>query len=178
MRPLRQFDIQIFKLASGLHEYSFEITDSFFEHFKSETLEHGNLQVQVTLTKSETMIEMNFSIKGSLELECDRSLDHFDFSIDSEKRMIYKLGHGNEELSDEIMMIDKDSQVINIADLLFEFISLEIPMKKLHPRFVTDEETEGELEAIYFSEEEEGQSDDQEEETDPRWAALKKLKGQ
>ena len=92
--------------------------------------------------------------------------------------MIYKLGHGNEELSDEIMMIDKDSQVINIADLLFEFISLEIPMKKLHPRFVTDEETEGELEAIYFSEEEEGESDDQEEETDPRWAALKKLKGQ
>ncbi len=174
MKGSKQFDIHIFKLPVGTHDYQFKITDEFFELFENEIVGQGNLEVTVLLTKSETMIEMNFDIKGSVVLECDRSLDLFDFPIDAQKMMRYRLGDERQELSEELMVIPKDSQIINIASLLFEFIGLEIPMKKLHPRFVEEEDGDEELLAIYTSEEDE--KENQEESVDPRREALKKLK--
>jgi len=41
-----------------------------------------------------------------------------------------------------VMIILNNTQTINIADLLFEFIGLQVPMKKLHPRFQEEEEEE------------------------------------
>ncbi|MCE7993089.1 MAG: DUF177 domain-containing protein [Roseivirga sp.] len=177
MKAFRQYDIHIFKLAIGLHDYQFEIKDEFFELFDNELVSKGNLTIDVSLTKSETMIEMVLHIQGSVELECDRSLDHFDYPINSHRKMIYRLGEEMEELSDELMVIPKDSQIINIASLLFEFIGLEVPMKKLHPRFQTEEEDDDEefLE-IYSSTTETEEEQNQEEQVDPRWEALKKLK--
>ena len=57
---------------------------------------------------------------------------------------------------------------------LFDFIALQVPMKKLHPRFVKplEEDVDGEL--IYTTDPKEDKAD-QEPEMDPRWAALKKL---
>ena len=157
-----------------MHDYQFKITDEFFELFENEIVAKGQLDVAVSLTKSETMIETTFDIKGSVLLECDRSLELFDFPIDTHKIMRYRLGDETQELSEELMVIPRDSQIINVASLLFEFIGLEIPMKKLHPRFAEEEEGDEELLAIYTSEEDE--EDNQEETVDPRWEALKKLK--
>lgn len=121
------------------------------------------------------MIEMFFDLQGAVELECDRSLDHFDYPIKAEKVMRYRLGEDWQELSDDLMVIPRDSQTINIASLLFEFIGLEIPMKKLHPRFAEEDEGEDELISIYTSDSE-SEEENQEEAVDPRWEALKKLK--
>ncbi len=173
MKGLKLFDIHIFKLSVGKHDYQFKITDEFFELFENEIVAQGKLDVAVSLTKSETMIEMTFDIEGSVLLECDRSLDLFDFPINAQKMMRYRLGDELQELSDELMVIPKDSQIINVASLLFEFVGLEIPMKKLHPRFAEEEDGDEELLAIYSSEEED---ENQEETVDPRWEALKKLK--
>ncbi len=176
MKAFRQYDIHIFKLALGLHDYQFEIKDEFFELFDNELVSKGNLAIDVSLTKTETMIEMVLHIQGSIELECDRSLDRFDFPIDSHRKMIYRLGEETQELSDELMVIPRDSQTINIASLLFEFVGLEIPMKKLHPRFQNEEEDGEDFVEIYSSATEEEEEQDQEEQVDPRWEALKKLK--
>ena len=179
MKGLKQFDIHLFKLPVGTHDYQFNIKDEFFEWFENEIVEQGNLQINVSLSKSETMIEMDFDIKGTVLLECDRSLDPFDFPIHTQKTMRYRLGDEHQELSDEFMVIPRNSQTLNLASLLFEFISLEVPMKKLHPRF--REEDENNEEFIYTSNgEAEGNNassfTNQEETVDPRWAALKNLK--
>jgi uncharacterized metal-binding protein YceD (DUF177 family) len=53
-------------------------------------------------------------------------------------------------------------------------------MKKLHPRFRTDEEEmedEEEIEGILVYQTPEDETPEEPEEEDPRWAALKKLKG-
>ncbi len=173
MKGLRSFDIHIFKLSIGEHDYRFEIDEKLFEAFENEIIKRGNLTAAVSLKKSETMIEMTFQIKGDVELECDRSLDLFDHPLDFEKHMIFKLGDVEEELSEDVLVISRDTQTINIGSLIFEFIGLEIPMKKLHPRFQTEEDDdEGSL--VFSSESETEQ--DEEQEHDPRWAALEKLK--
>jgi len=54
---------------------------------------------------------------------------------------------------------------------MYEFISLEIPIKKLHPKFRDEEDDNGEGKIVYKSESKDDDSD-----IDPRWEKLKKLK--
>lgn len=179
MKALREFDIHIFKLSNGEHNYQFEISDSFFELFENEIFSKGKLVASVSLQKSDSMIQMNFHVEGTIELTCDRSLDLFDQPISFESRMIFKYGEEEKELSEDVMVIKKDCQTINLADLIHEFIGLEIPMKKLHPRFQEEEdENDDEFIMIYSSQQDNDDSDEQQEEqnVDPRWAALEKLK--
>ena len=173
MKALRQYDIHIFKLSNSEHDYEFDISDSFFELFDSEYISKGQLKAFVTLQKSDSMIQMTFNIEGTIELTCDRSLDLFDHPLEIKRNMIYKFGEEEKELSEDVYVIHKDTQTMNIADILFEFIGLEVPMKKLHPRFVVEDNDE-DFEMIYSSEEE-TEEQDEEETIDPRWAALKDL---
>lgn len=116
------------------------------------------------------MITLTMKIKGAIELECDRSLEKFDYPISVEKENIYKYGDEEKELSEDVFVITKNQQEINISTFLYESISLEIPMKKLHPKFENETDSD---EIIYVSKLDDKQED---KEPDPRWAALKKLK--
>ncbi|MBP6387232.1 MAG: DUF177 domain-containing protein, partial [Pseudarcicella sp.] len=131
-------------------------------------------------------IQLQYEIKGALQVLCDRSLEMFDYPIAINPKIILKFGDHDEELSEELYLIDRNSQQINIAQHLFEFISLEIPMKKLHPRFLENTEDE-EVEIIdnhegiivystITKDEKEQANSDQEKPIDPRWAALANLK--
>ena len=60
-------------------------------------------------------------------------------------------------------------QEINLAQIIYEYIFISIPMKKVHPNYLTENENEfGEI--IYKSE-----NDSSDDAIDPRWDALKKL---
>jgi uncharacterized metal-binding protein YceD (DUF177 family) len=123
---------------------------------------------------------MTIKVKGSVELICDRSLEEFDFPIDTENRILFKFGDHNEEVSDEIIIIDRNTQRLNVAQHIYDFISLAIPMKKIHPRFQEDtedeEDDETEVKLIYSSAEIEEEFKDEKEDIDPRWELLKNLK--
>ena len=139
----------------------------------------GELTADVSLQRSESMIQMTFNVEGTIELTCDRSLDLFDQPISFENTMIYKFGEEEKELSEDVMIILNNTQTINIADLLFEFIGLQVPMKKLHPRFQEEEDDDDQEEGVmvYSSTVDDSKTEEQQEEdVDPRWAALKKLK--
>ena len=139
----------------------------------------GELTADVSLQKSESMIQMTFNVEGTIELTCDRSLDLFDQPISFENTMIYKFGEEEKELSEDVMIILNNTQTINIADLLFEFIGLQVPMKKLHPRFQEEDDDDDQEEGVmvYSSTVDDSKTEEQQEEdVDPRWAALKKLK--
>lgn len=177
MRARKKYDIHIYKLSNGVHEYQFEIGKEFFEMFDGDLVENGQLNAVVSLNKSDSMIQVDFNIEGSLELECDRSLEKFDFPIHIDQNMIYKYGEEDKELSEDVFVIEKNTQTLNVAGIMHEFIGLEIPMKKLHPKFQEEEDEDDESEGsmIYTSEAEED-IEQKEEDIDPRWAALKNLK--
>lgn len=170
---LRSFDIDIFKLANKEHAYEFTFDDRLFEAFDFSGVEKGKGEVKVLLTKSDTVISLKFSIQGDLRLICDRSLDEFDFPLHLTETILLKYGDHEEELGDNLFMIQKDTQTINLAQFLHESISLAIPMKKLHPRFIEEEDESAQV-FIYSSEEK--QEIKNNDETDPRWDILKKLR--
>ena len=138
----------------------------------------GKLKAGVALDKRETFIEATFAIRGTIGLICDRSLDPFDYPIAVERKLVFKYGNADEEISDEIVMIQRDTESLELGQYIFEFIALEVTMKKLHPRFQAEEEEDDQAEGkiIYTSKTFSGDEPNDGEDIDPRWEILKKLK--
>jgi uncharacterized metal-binding protein YceD (DUF177 family) len=179
MKLLRAYDIELPKLKDLIIEsFEYELTDTFFQLFEDSIVNKGKLQAKVDVLKTPTLVQMNFIIDGFVELTCDRSLDLFDYHIISDKKLIFKFGEVEGEISDEIIGVSKDVVKINIAQYLYEFIGIEIPMRKLHPKFQnkTNEEDSSETELIYTTSKNEETSNTIDEPIDPRWLALEKLK--
>ncbi|WP_258103391.1 DUF177 domain-containing protein [Marinoscillum sp. MHG1-6] len=172
-KHLREFQINIFGLSNKLHEFEFEIDNKLFAAKENSLVEKGSGQCKLSLKKSETMMNLHFEINAEVELICDRSLDPFEYPIAIEEDIIIKFGEDDYELSEEVFVIRKDSPSFNVGDFIYEFISLAVPMKKLHPRFADEDEQE---DLIYTSGGEESPEESKDDEVDPRWEALKKLK--
>ncbi len=85
---------------------------------------------------------------------------------------MFKYGPEPTELSDEIVVITRDQDQLELGQYMYEFISLEIPIKKLHPKFRDEEDNNEEGKIVYKSKSEDGDDG----QIDPRWEKLKKLK--
>jgi uncharacterized metal-binding protein YceD (DUF177 family) len=73
--------------------------------------------------------------------------------------------------------LDRKEPKLNLSQDIFDFIALEVPMKKLHPRFLVEGTDTERDEFIYTTDRADAnQTKSAEEATDPRWAALQKLK--
>ena len=175
---VRAFKVNIVGLTNTVHHFDFKVGNDFFSHYGTGLISVGSLDANVTLDKHETFIDAIFHITGTLELTCDRSLDTFDYPISVQRKLVFKYGNADEELSDEIIMIHRDSESLELGQYIYEFIALEVPMKKLHPRYQEEEgeqdDSEGRI--IYSSKPSPEDNKPDGEDIDPRWEILKKLK--
>lgn len=182
----RLYDIDLFKLDSGEYQYKLEVNNAFFALFDYGLIEKGDAEVNIQLFKTETMITMDFDIRGKVELICDRSLEPFDYPIELNERLLIKYGEEEEELDDDLLIITQNTQKINVAQFIYEIIGISLPMKKIHPDHLEEDDeddiddmTKGKL--VYSSldkdqENEKEEPTEDEEVIDPRWNILKNLR--
>jgi uncharacterized protein len=184
VKEIKKYDINLVKLGNKSHEYEFELDNHFFELFDQELILGGNLKAKVALLKSELLLQFDFHITGTVQLTCDRSLEEFEQPLEVEQTLLVRYGPEDLELDVNVLQIVPETQYVNVAQHLYDYIGLAVPMKKLAPRFIEeDSELEDDPEAegllIYSTgsdEENEGNDDDEDGPVDPRFAALKKLK--
>ncbi|MBN7810668.1 DUF177 domain-containing protein [Algoriphagus sp. H41] len=187
MKFWKSFDIEVIKFKEGKHEIDFEIGDSFFQNFEdNEIVRKGKLTTRVIMDKGANVIELTFHIQGTVQLTCDRSLELFDHPLDFSEKMIYKYGAVEQEIDENVYMITRDTPSINVAQLIYEFILLALPAKKIHPDYVNeldDEDLEADGGYVYIDDELDEEAEDEAQETgeepkpvDPRWEQLMKLK--
>lgn len=186
-RNLSEYIIPIYGLSNKEHEYKFDINDAFFDSFEESIVKKGNFKVAVLLDRSETMIVANVTVIGVAKLMCDRSLDEFDFPIETSERILYKYEDKFEEIDDALFHIPFGEENLDVSLIIYDLINVQIPMKKLHPRFQEEESLEEinefdfeeeEATLVYSSSEDEGEienEEDEEQKTDPRWNKLKDL---
>lgn len=177
-----QLEINLAQLKNQDYSYDYVLGAEFFDMFPDSPLNQGVFKVHLELTKSETMVQLDFNIQGQVELTCDRSLEPYTELIHSHKKQIFKFADREEEVSDELSFIPWGTDSLQLAQLLYEFIVLGLPYKRIHPDFreVEDEEEEGQNSTVWVYSSEEGPEDEpssgeDEGQVDPRWDALKKL---
>lgn len=186
MGKLSLYKIPLDELSDGTHSYSYSLDNQFFKLIDEENsdLKKGSIQVEVMVKRNNRIFDFNFDLQGDVFVPCNRCLDELSIGVSTKNRMIVKFGKEYSEESDEIVIIPEDEGSINIAWFLFEFISLNIPIKHVHPQGECNREMFTKLSkhrAIDTNEKDEDEDDDEMEEEitganeDNRWDSLKEL---
>lgn len=170
------FKVNLQGLSQKAHRFEYAFGDEFFGLYGNTLLEGGKFESEVTLDKRETLIEADFSIRGHARLVCDRSLEPFDFPMDIRKKILFKYGEEEKELSEEIVLITREQAFLDLGQYLYELITVNLPMKRLHPRFAEETTSEQEDIRLVYSSPADDTDNKEEEPIDPRWEKLKKLK--
>lgn len=170
MKYLEEFIIPLTGSKEGASEHSFELKKSFFQHFEDVEVLDSDVKVMMTLRKTISLFEMDFSLSGHLSVACDRCLESMVQTISYDTELIIKYGEKYEEVDDKVVTIGPNDDQINIASFIYEYAKLALPIQRKHP------EGECDAEMIAQMEKYERREDVEEVETDSRWDALASLK--
>lgn len=171
MEKKNEFLIPVSGLALGSHSYQFEINDGFFAEREYSEIQQGKVVVSLDIDRQETLMVLHFGIEGTVRVACDRCADEFDLPIRDEREFFLKLGTENAQESDDVEVVQAEQADYDISSLVYEFIILAVPMHRVHPEGQCNPEVMAMLTAEAPVEEAE-----EENEMDPRWAALKDIK--
>jgi len=182
LKALKPFEIAFVGLSNGLHEFTFELKDVFFSCFADSEITKADLTATLIMHKKNNMLDLEFLVKGKLELNCDRCLETFWYQMDLQKMLYVKFGEKFEEQSDDVIIIPSTESHIDVAQYFYEFVVLGLPGKRIHPGGSIKEDhcDAGVIEQLekYMSDRQEKDKKDKQENspTDSRWDALKNLK--
>ncbi len=169
-----QYIIQFGGLPIGVHDFEFELSDTFFKSIGNSEIEKADICVDATLTKQNNLLQLHLAVSGTVGIECDRCLKSFDFPIEAEEDLVIK--HGNpEESTDEILVIAEGMEEFDISHYLYEYIMLAIPARRV-PCELDEESFKCDTEMLEKLAKLAAESSKDDEPNNPMWEQLNKLK--
>lgn len=146
----------------------------YFDCYEYSLVKDGDLTAELILDKQPAMLLLDIRIQGTIRLTCDVCLNELDVPTDVEERLIIKFTDEElDETTDDIIVLDKNDYEFSVADLLYEYINVSVP---LFVRCEMEENGSGcDQEMIQVLQNLEPKTDDGTTH-DPRWEMLEKLK--
>ena len=175
MKALKPYNIQFVGLKIGAHKFDYDIDNSFFHHFEYDDFNAAKLKVDIHLEKKTTLLEFQFKVNGTVNVNCDLTNEPFNQNIEDQFNLIVKFGEAYNDTNEEILIIPHGEYQINVAQYIYELIILAVPVKKVHPGVEDGTLKSDILEKLKTLSPDVNESEEQQKETDPRWDNLKKL---
>ena len=172
MCDLERYKIDLKGLNKEVTIFEWDLDKQFFDALDQTEVESGALHVSLSIRKASGFFELLFHTVGNVEITCDRCLDLMEQPIATDNRLLAKLGSTDSE-DDDTVTVDENEGILDTAWLIYEFISLAIPIKHVHAPGKCNAAMSkllSEHDAARSSEAEEAKA------VDPRWEALLKLK--
>ncbi|WP_246104165.1 YceD family protein [Mucilaginibacter corticis] len=160
-------------MALGKHHFEFDVDDAFFDEFEYSLVKKADLKCRVEMEKQETMMILDFHITGTIGATCDKCLSQYPHELDVHEQQIAKFSDEAIDEDDEIIALGKNEHEIVLAGLIYEYINVAVP-------FIASCGDEGNT--PYCDKEmldklnDLSANNEQDENPDPRWDALKKIK--
>jgi uncharacterized metal-binding protein YceD (DUF177 family) len=135
MSRRREFEIAFVGLKPGVHEFSYPINDKFFEPFQEQDFRNCKANVKLLLDRKSSFILLKFEIGGTMEVTCDRCNNNLPFELWDEFNITVKMVEEPELMNDQeedpdVYYIGKTESHIDVANWIYEFINLSIPMQR------------------------------------------------
>lgn len=169
----KEFTIPFSGLKLGKHHFDFQIDQSFFDAFQYEEFNDAQVRVDLVLEKMSTMMEAHITAAGTVNVACDLTSEPYDQPISAELNLVIKFGEAFNNEDDEVLVLPHGEHQFNIAQYVYEMLVLAVPGKRVHPGVADgtlDSEALKRLKELAPKEVRENQD-----QTDPRWDALKQL---
>lgn len=149
-----------------------ELDDAYFQSLEGAEVERGNVHIDITVKKSAGIYELDIHHQGTVIIPCDRCLDDMEQEVEADNRLLARLGEEYSE-DDDMITVDKDDAILDVAWIVYEFIALSIPVKHVHAPGKCNRAM---IEAIEAHSATRSGGEEYEKPIDPRWSALQKLK--
>ncbi|MEL6844510.1 MAG: DUF177 domain-containing protein [Bacteroidota bacterium] len=139
------------------------------------------------MEKTNTHLDVHFAIQGKVMIPCDRCSELYPHEIDTTYRIIYTFDEDMDFEGEEVMYVNPNEPYLSLMQELYDIINLAIPLRKVPPKHIhlcdprvlailgLDEN--GDPIGSQPEQAKEVPQEEDEDDIDPRWAALKKLKG-
>jgi uncharacterized protein len=130
---LDEYLISFHGSKEGIQEYFFDVSHEFFEYYENPDYPAGTLKVKVSLHRKPQILKLDISITGHIKVFCDRCLEIIDYPVTTNEMLLIKFGDDFEELNNNLIILPKEEKRINIAQYIYEFAILNLPIKRIHP---------------------------------------------
>ena len=189
MGKFGKYRIDLKGMQNSVSNYDYELDNHFFADIDSPEVTKGNVHASLEVRKlsGDNAFELNFSMKGSVVIPCDRCLDDMEQDIVASDKLMVKFGVDYAEDGDWVVVPEEEGD-INVVWFMYEFIALAIPMKHVHApgkcnkamagklnkhlRVAADEDDMADME---MGIEEDVDLESTSQNSDPRWNELKKI---
>ena len=156
-------------LKPGKYTYNYTLTDEFFEDWKNDEIRGGKVKIDVEMERFEHMLMFKFTLSGEVTTMCDRCLGDIIVPVEGEEHLCVRFSDTETTDDENVVVLPESAFEIDLSQWLYEYIAVRIPMQHIHPDGECDPEV-----TRYIQMESEVREEESEE-VDPRWEALKKL---
>lgn len=165
-----RFDIQ--EIPEGESFKTVQLPREYFSLSEDNKLIQAD--IEISFYRTEHFIKVSFDVTSDVELVCDRSLDLFSKTVSGTFDILFQPGEveESETVKSGVKQIPAEELVIDIEEEVRDTILLNIPVKKIHPRYLDEDGNPEDFGTARFGDIE----SEEEQSIDPRWEKLKKLK--
>ena len=163
----KDLEIPFVGLKQGIHNFEFEIDRSFFDAFPYSIIEEGEITVELSLDKKDTLMVGEYKIKGFVVSNCATCNESFNAPINGEMMIYYKFGEEQEE-DENLVVLTSEVYKIKPEQQVYELITVSLNANPRHKEGECNEEVLSLLRSYQIR-------DEKEEKIDPRWDKLNKL---
>ena len=164
--------IDFLSLKEGKYNFNFRIDKSFLSLYQNLDINDLDIYVKANLEKTSRNLIFNFIISGNLNVQCDRCLDYFDLPIKYKTNLNVNFGKEASDLTDidDTMTLIETKDTIDLSKHFYDYILLQMPIRKVHSNIGDNKCNEEMLEHISRI-----NTKNDSEEIDQRWEKLKTL---
>ena len=132
----REFEIAFVGLKPGIHEYKYEVDNKFFANYSQADFTNCQASIHLKLEKNTSFMMLKFEIGGSVNVICDRCGNTLNMDLWDEFNMVIKQVENPDEMNareedPDIFYISRTESHLQVADWIYEFVSLSIPMQRM-----------------------------------------------
>ena len=170
---MSKYKIKLNGLKDGSYINSFRIRGEFFETLNSSEIKLVDIDIDTMLKVENRRYNLEIKSNGMvIDIPCDICTEKINIPISSKINYIIKKGIEKNLEDENVIFVDEKDKELILDSILYEMIVLAFPSKRQHQlNAINDEECNKEMVNLINK-----YSVKENNNIDPRWEALKKLK--
>ena len=170
---MSKYKIKLNGLKDGSYINSFRIRGEFFETLNSSEIKLVDIDIDTMLKIENRRYNLEIKFNGLVkDIPCDICAEKINIPISSEINYIINKGIRKDLEDENVIFVDEKDKELILDSILYEMIVLAFPTKRQHQlNSINDEECNKEMVNLINK-----YSVKENNNIDPRWEALKKLK--
>ena len=170
---MSKYKIKLNGLKDGSYINSFRIRGEFFETLNSSEIKLVDIDIDTMLKVENRRYNLEIKSNGMVkDIPCDICTEKINIPISSKINYIIKKGIEKDLEDENVIFVDEKDKELILDSILYEMIVLAFPTKRQHQlNAINDEECNKEMVNLINK-----YSVKENNNIDPRWEALKKLK--